>query len=315
MSATRAYVAGHRGLVGSALVRALSDRRDIDVLTATRQELDLLDQAAVFAFLQEHRPDQVYVAAARVGGIHANNTERYDFLWQNLAIAANLIEGARRAGVARLLFLGSSCIYPRDCVQPMAEAALLTGPLETTNEPYAIAKIAGVKLVESANRQYGTDYLSAMPTNLYGPGDTYDLERSHVLPALIRKFHEAKLAGHAPVVLWGSGTPLREFLHADDCAAACLLLMERCHAGMVPGDLVNVGSGSECSIADLARIVQRAVDHRGEIRWDASRPDGTPRKLMDSSRLMGMGWRPRITLDAGIRAAYAAYVAGDGRAR
>ena len=310
---SKVFVSGHRGLVGSALVRALERQGGHELILRRRADLDLLDQRAVRHFLADEAPEVIYVAAAKVGGIQANNTDRYDFLYENLVIAANLIEGARLAGIPRLLFLGSSCIYPRAAPQPMREEHLLTSALEPTNEPYAIAKIAGVKLVENCNRQHGTDYLSAMPTNLYGPGDTYDLENSHVLPALIRKFHEAKLASDRPVLLWGSGAPFREFLHADDLAEACVLLMDSVHAGQFPGDLINVGSGSEVSIKELATIVQRVVGHRGEIRWDASRPDGTPRKLMDSSRMTSLGWRPRIDLETGIRSAYADFLAGGGR--
>jgi len=305
----RIFVAGHRGLAGSAIVRALRQRGEADLLLRTRQELDLLDQAAVMAFFASERPTQVYLAAAKVGGIHANNVQRGAFLYENLIIAANIIEAARRYGTAKLLFLGSSCIYPRMCPQPMREEHLLTGALEPTNEPYAIAKIAGVKLIESYNRQYGTAWLSAMPTNLYGPNDNYDLETSHVLPALIRKFHEAKLAGNAPVALWGSGTPLREFLFVDDLAEACCFLMEQARAGDVPMDLYNVGSGHEVSIADLARLIQGIVGHRGDIRWDPSKPDGTPRKLLDTSRLAERGWTARTPLAEGIRRAYEAFVA------
>jgi len=305
----RIFVAGHRGLAGSAIVRALRQRGEADLLLRTRQELDLLDQAAVMAFFASERPTQVYLAAAKVGGIHANNVQRGAFLYENLIIAANIIEAARRYGTAKLLFLGSSCIYPLMCPQPMREEHLLTGALEPTNEPYAIAKIAGVKLIESYNRQYGTAWLSAMPTNLYGPNDNYDLETSHVLPALIRKFHEAKLAGNAPVALWGSGTPLREFLFVDDLAEACCFLMEQARAGDVPMDLYNVGSGHEVSIADLARLIQGIVGHRGDIRWDPSKPDGTPRKLLDTSRLAERGWTARTPLAEGIRRAYEAFVA------
>ena len=309
---TRIFIAGHRGLAGSAIVRALQRRGETNLLVRTRQELDLLDQAAVMAFFATQRPTQVYLAAAKVGGIHANNVQRGAFLYDNLIIAANLIEAARRHGTAKLLFLGSSCIYPRLCPQPMREEHLLTGALEPTNEPYAIAKIAGVKLIESYNRQYGTAWLSAMPTNLYGPNDNYDLETSHVLAALIRKFHDAKLAGDAPVALWGSGTPLREFLYVDDLADACLFLMEHVRAGDAPGDLYNVGSGHETSIADLARLIQGLVGHRGEIRWDPTKPDGTPRKLLDTSRLAQRGWTARTPLADGIRHAYAAFVAKPG---
>ena len=309
------YVAGHRGLVGSAIVRSLQRRGHTRILVRTRAELDLLRQDQVERFFAEERPAYVHLAAAKVGGIQANNVYRGQFLYENLLIAGNIIEAARRHGVAKLLFLGSSCIYPRMCPQPMREEHLLTGPLEPTNEPYAIAKIAGVKLVESYNRQYGTQWLSAMPTNLYGPGDTYDLANSHVLPALIRKFHEAKLAGNRPVDLWGTGSALREFLHVDDMAEACGFLMEQVPAGAVPMDLYNVGSGQEVSIRDLALIVQRVVGHEGEIRWDATKPDGTPRKLLDSSRLHQLGWRPLVGLEAGIAATYAVYITGDGRAR
>ena len=300
----RIFVAGHRGLVGSAIVRALQRRGDARLILRTRQELDLLDQSAVMAFFAAERPEHVYLAAALVGGIHANNVRRGAFLYENLVVAANVIEAARRYGTAKLLFMGSSCIYPRLCPQPMREEYLLTGPLEPTNEPYAIAKIAGVKLIESYNRQYGTAYLSAMPTNLYGPNDNYDLESSHVLPALIRKFHEAKLHGHAPVELWGSGSPLREFLYVDDLAEACLFLMEQCRAGEVPMDLYNVGSGQEITIADLARLIQSIVGHQGAIRQDTSKPDGTPRKLLDSSRLAQRGWTAQVPLAEGIRRAY-----------
>jgi GDP-L-fucose synthase len=313
MGRPRTFVAGHRGLVGSALVRSLTTAGDRELVLRTRAELDLLDQRAVEAFLAAERPDEVYLAAAKVGGIHANNVERFEFLAQNLAIATNLITAAHRYGTPRLLFLGSSCIYPRLCPQPMAEEHLLTGPLEPTNEPYAIAKIAGVKLVESSNRQHGTRWMSAMPTNLYGPGDNYDLSGSHVLPAMLRKFHEAKVAGDVPVTLWGSGSPRREFLHADDLAAACRFVLERFAPGECPHDLVNVGSGEEVTIRDLAGMIREAVGHRGEVVWDSSKPDGTPRKLLDSARLRERGWRPRISLGDGIAATYRAFLAGDGR--
>ncbi len=302
------WIAGHRGLVGSALVRQAQARGWTDLVLRTHAELDLENQAAVEAFVAQEKPTHVVVAAAKVGGIHANNTYRADFLYRNLLIAANVIGAAHRHDVAKLLFLGSSCIYPRDCPQPMREEALLTGPLERTNEPYAIAKIAGVKLVETFNHQYRTNYLSAMPTNLYGPHDNYDLANSHVLPALIRKFHEAKLHGDAPVTVWGSGTPKREFLYSDDCADACLFLLEQVDAGRFPGDLYNIGSGEEVTIKELARAVQQAVGHRGDLVWDATKPDGTPRKLQDTTRLDQLGWRRKVGLSDGLRLAYAAFL-------
>lgn len=313
MARLRTFIAGHRGLVGSALVRCLERAGDRDLLLRGREQLDLLDQQEVSAFIATERPDEIYLAAAKVGGIHANDVQRYDFITQNLVIAVNIIEAARRAGVARLLFLGSSCIYPRLCPQPMAEEHLLTGPLEQTNEPYAIAKIAGVKLVESCNRQYGTRWLSAMPTNLYGPGDNFDLTGSHVLPAMIRKFHEAKTAGHAPVTLWGSGTPKREFLHVDDLSEACRFIMDHVATGETPHDLMNVGSGEEVSIRDLAGLVREVVGHHGEVVWDATKPDGTPRKLLDSSRLRGRGWKPKISLGEGLARTYQEFLAGHRR--
>ena len=297
------FIAGHRGLVGSALMRACATRA-IPTVVRTRQELDLRNPAAVTDFIASAKPQTVIIAAAKVGGILANDTYRYDFIADNLVIELNLIEACRVHHVPRVLFLGSSCIYPKLAPQPMREDCLLTSPLEPTNEPYAIAKIAGVKLIESCNRQYRTDWLSAMPTNLYGPGDNFDLNGSHVLPAMIRKFHEAKLAGNAPVTLWGSGTPRREFLHVDDLADGCLHLLANVHAGQVPGDLVNLGCGNDVTIRELAELVQRIVDHRGEIVWDASKPDGTPRKLMDVSRMTGLGWTASTPLAAGIAGAY-----------
>ena len=308
------FIAGHRGLVGSALVRACAARA-IPVLTRTRQELDLRDPGAVARWIGEARPQTVIIAAAKVGGILANNTLRYDFIAENLAIELALIEACRIHRVPRVLFLGSSCIYPRLAPQPMREDALLTSALEPTNEPYAIAKIAGVKLVESCNRQHGTDWLSAMPTNLYGPGDNFDLQGSHVLPAMIRKFHEAKLAGDAPVTLWGSGAPRREFLHVDDLADACLHLLAQVHAGQVPGDLVNVGCGADVTISELAGLVQQAVGHRGRIDWDRNKPDGAPRKLLDVSRLAALGWKPRIGLAEGLAATYRWYLDHQDQAR
>jgi GDP-L-fucose synthase len=294
------YVAGHRGMVGSALVRRLNQGGYTNILTRTHAELDLLNQAATQDFLQREKPDFIFMAAAKVGGIHANNTLRADFIYRNLMIEANLIHGAHQAGVERLCFLGSSCIYPRDCPQPIKEEYLLTGPLEPTNEPYAIAKIAGIKLCESYNRQYGRRYFSVMPTNLYGPNDNYDLANSHVLPALIRKAHEAKERGDRELVVWGSGTPMREFLYVDDLADACVLLMDK---GLNEG-LYNVGMGEDVTIRELAETVMSATGFGGSIVFDASKPDGTPRKLLDVSRLRSIGWRARISLREGMVAAY-----------
>jgi GDP-L-fucose synthase len=298
----RIYVAGHRGMVGSALMRRLERGGYAQLIGRTRAELDLLDQRAVHAFLAEQRPHYIFVAAARVGGIQANNTHRADFLYQNLIIEANLIHGAHLAGVQRLMFLGSSCIYPRDCPQPIREDYLLTGPLEPTNEPYAIAKIAGIKLCESYNRQHGRQYVSAMPTNLYGPNDNYDLASSHVLPALLRKAHEARERGAAELVVWGSGTPRREFLYVDDLADACVHLMETSY----DGPLVNVGTGEDVTIRELAETVMQVVGFKGRIVFDATKPDGTPRKLLDVSRLTTLGWRARTPLLEGMRRAYEA---------
>jgi GDP-L-fucose synthase len=296
------YVSGHRGMVGSALVRRLEIGGYGRIITRTHAELDLTNQRAVHDFMQAERPDYVFIAAAKVGGIHANNTLRADFLYENLMIEANLIEGAHRAGVQRLMFLASSCIYPRDCPQPIQEEHLLTGPLESTNEPYAIAKIAGIKLAENYNRQYGRQYVSVMPTNLYGPNDNYDLTSSHVLPALLRKAHEAKQRGNEALVVWGSGRPRREFLYVDDMADACVFLMQSGYEG----PLLNVGYGSDVTIAELARTVMRVVGFDGRIEFDASKPDGTPRKLLDVSRMAALGWTARTSLNDGIAAAYAA---------
>lgn len=300
----RIFVAGHRGMVGSALVRRLQAGGYTNVLTAGRQELDLLEQRAVHDWLQQHQPDYVFIAAAKVGGIQANNVYRADFLYQNLMIEAHLIHGAHLAGVQRLMFLGSSCIYPKLAPQPLREDSLLTGPLEATNEPYAIAKIAGIKLCESYNRQYGRQYVSAMPTNLYGPSDNYDLQTSHVLPALIRKAHEAKQRGDRQLVVWGTGTPLREFLYVDDLADACVHLME----SGADDVLVNVGVGEDVSIRDLAARVCEVVGFEGELVFDTSKPDGTPRKLMDVSLLARRGWRARTGLREGIGLAYADFL-------
>ena len=295
----RVWVAGHRGMVGSALVRRLADE-NCEVLTAGRDTLDLLDQAAVRVWVAREKPDAIFLAAAKVGGILANDSYPADFLYQNLVIETNIIDAAHRADVAKLCFLGSSCIYPKYAEQPIVEEALLTGPLEPTNEWYAIAKIAGIKLAQSYRRQYGADYISAMPTNLYGPGDNFDLTSSHVLPALLRKAHEAKISGAKTMTLWGSGTPMREFLHVDDCADACVFLMKTySDAGHV-----NVGSGSDIAIIDLARLVADVVGADVEIELDTSKPDGTPRKLMSNAKLAGMGWSPKVDLRDGIAATY-----------
>jgi GDP-L-fucose synthase len=303
--AARIYVAGHRGMVGSALVRRLETTGYTNILTRTRAELDLLNQSATEAYLNREKPDFIFMAAARVGGIHANNSLRANFIYENLMVEANLIHGAHQAGVRRLCFLGSSCIYPRDCPQPIREDYLLTGPLEQTNEPYAIAKIAGIKLCESYNRQYGRQYFSAMPTNLYGPNDNYDLANSHVLPALIRKAHEAKQRGDSELVVWGSGKPRREFLHVDDLADACVFLMEK---GVVDG-IYNIGVGEDVTIRELAETVMSVVGFTGRIAFDASKPDGTPRKLLDVSRLRDIGWQARIPLHDGIALAYRDFTA------
>ena len=300
------FVAGHRGMVGSALVRRLQAAGYSGVLTRTRSELDLSNSSQVHAFLSTEKPDYIFIAAAKVGGIQANNEFRADFLYQNLMIEANLIHGAHLAGVQRLMFLGSSCIYPRDCPQPIKEDYLLTGPLEPTNEPYAIAKIAGIKLCESYNRQHGRQYISAMPTNLYGPNDNYDLASSHVLPALIRKAHEARERGDDEYIVWGSGTPRREFLYVDNLADACVHLMQ---AGY-DGPLVNVGTGVDVTIRELAETVMQAVGFNGRIVFDGSKPDGTPRKLLDVSRLSALGWTASTSLREGIALAYRDFLAG-----
>lgn len=297
---SRIFVAGHRGMVGSAIARRLREAGYRNVLTRTSKELDLRDTARVHDFLRETQPDFIFIAAARVGGIHANNTYRADFIYDNLMIEANLIHGAHLAGVDRLMFLGSSCIYPRDCPQPIREEYLLTGPLEYTNEPYAIAKIVGVKLCENYNIQYGRRYFSGMPTNTYGPGDNYHPENSHVMAALIRKAHIAKTERADRMVVWGSGRPRREFIYVDDLAEACLFLME---TGYSDG-LINIGSSADLSIGDLAETVARVVGFSGHLTFDSSKPDGTPRKLMDSGRLAALGWRARTRLEDGIAQAY-----------
>jgi GDP-L-fucose synthase len=310
---TRIYVAGHGGLAGSALLRQLKARGYRDIVTRTRGQLDLVDAPAVADFFQKERPQVVLLAAAKVGGILANNTYPAEFVHQNLAIQTNVIHEAFRAGVKQLLFLGSSCIYPRECPQPIKEEFLLTGPLEPTNRPYAIAKIAGIEMCWSYNRQYGTSYVCAMPTNLYGPGDNYDLQTSHVLPALIRKFHEAKTRNQATVTVWGSGKPRREFLHSDDMAAACIHLLEAVRElpsiiGNGRPPLVNIGCGEDVTIADLADLVRRAVGSRADIVFDRSKPDGTPQKLLDIGLIRSLGWQPNIKLPQGLATTYSAFL-------
>ena len=304
LTGKRIWVAGHRGMVGGAVARRLASE-GCEVVTAGRDVVDLVDQAAVRAWMAANRPDAIVLAAAKVGGIKANSDFPVDFLYQNLMIEANILQSAHEADVGRVLFLGSSCIYPKLAPQPIPEDALLTGPLEPTNEWYAIAKIAGIKLTQAYRTQYGRDWISAMPTNLYGPGDNYDISTSHVLPALLRKFHEAKLSGAAQVVLWGSGTPLREFLHCDDLADALVFLLK----GYSGYDHVNVGSGSEVTIRELAETIAKVVGYDADLAFDAEKPDGTPRKLMDSGRLHAMGWNGARPLEDGVRDAYAAFCA------
>jgi GDP-L-fucose synthase len=298
------YIAGHRGMVGSAIMRRLQAAGFNHIVTRTSATLDLRNQQAVADFFAEGKPQYVFLAAAKVGGIHANNTYRGEFLYDNLMIQNNVIHQAYLHGVTKLLFLGSSCIYPKLAPQPLKEDYLLTGPLEPTNEPYAIAKIAGIKLCDAYRAQYGCNFISVMPTNLYGPNDNYDLNNSHVLPALIRKFHEAKLSGAPSVTMWGTGKPRREFLHADDLADACVYLMQHYH----DAGLVNIGTGEDIEIGELARMVQKVTGYTGEIIHDLDKPDGTPRKLMDVSKLHSFGWTHRISLEAGLRAVYADYV-------
>ena len=305
----RVFVAGHQGMVGSAIVRALEKAGDAEIITRTRSELDLLDQAAVFRFFNQNAVDEVYLAAAKVGGIWANNTYPAEFIYQNLIIEANIIHGAFQAGVRKLLFLGSSCIYPKLAEQPIAESSLLQGALEPTNEPYAIAKIAGIKLCESYNRQYGTDYRSVMPTNLYGINDNFHPENSHVVPALLRRFHEAKMQDLPSVTVWGSGSPMREFLYVDDMASACLHVMnlpkEVYGEHVLPmSSHINVGTGKDCTIRELANTIARAVGYQGEILWDTDKPDGTPRKLLDVDLLKRLGWQYSVELDEGIERTY-----------
>lgn len=315
----RVFVAGHRGMVGTAIVRQL-EQQPIELITRTRAELDLVNQADVEAFFASERIDQVYLASAKVGGIHANNTFPAEFIYQNLMIEANVIQAAHRNGVDKLLFLGSSCIYPRDVPQPMREDALLTGLLESSNEPYAVAKIAGIKLCESYNRQYGRDYRSVMPTNLYGPHDNYHPENSHVIPALLRRFHEASQRGDEEVVIWGSGNPMREFLHVDDMAAASVHVMNLdratydAHTSPMLSH-INVGTGVDCTIRELAQTLARVTQYTGRLSFDSSKPDGTPRKLMDVSRLTSLGWEARISLEDGLRDAYQWFVDNQQHAR
>lgn len=306
---TKVFVAGHRGMVGSAIVRVLEAKGYARLIIRSHEELDLTDQAAVREFFETEKPDEVYLAAARVGGIHANNVYPADFIYENLMIETNVVHQAWITDVKKLLFLGSSCIYPRMATQPMREDALLDGKLEPTNEPYAIAKIAGIKLCESYNRQHGTDFRSVMPTNLYGPGDNYHPENSHVIPALIRRFHEAKITGQSKVVVWGTGKPRREFLYVDDVASACVHVMDLDRAVYsAPTEPmqshINVGTGEDLTIGELSRLISEIVGFSGEIVFDSSRPDGTPRKLLDVSRIRSLGWAPKVTLQEGIRRTY-----------
>lgn len=301
---SKIYVAGHRGLVGSAILRKLKSEGYMNIITRTHQELDLTDQQEVYCFFEEERPEYVFLAAAKVGGILANSTYPADFIRENLLIQTNVIDAAYKYGVKKLLFLGSSCIYPKYAPQPIKEEYLLTGALESTNEPYAVAKIAGIKMCQAYNRQYGTNFISVMPTNLYGPGDNFDLETSHVLPALIRKFHEAKINNAPYVVVWGSGTPRREFLHVDDLADACLFLMNNYDSS----EIINIGVGEDLSIAELANLIKEIVGYKGEIIYDKTKPDGTPRKLLDVTKLFNLGWKPTIHLEDGIRSTYEWFV-------
>lgn len=294
------YIAGHRGMVGSAIYRKLKQEGFNNIVVSTSDKLDLRDQQQVAAFFTAEKPDYVFLAAAKVGGIVANNTYRAEFIYENIMIQSNVIHQSYLNGVTKLMFLGSSCIYPKMAPQPLKEEYMLTGPLEDTNEPYAIAKIAGIKMCDAYRSQYGCNYISVMPTNLYGPNDNYDLQKSHVLPALLRKFHEAKLNGDATVTVWGSGKPLREFLHADDLAEACYFLMQHYNE---PG-LVNIGVGEDISIAGLAALIKKITGFQGEIVWDTSKPDGTPRKLMDVTKLHSFGWKAKIGLEEGIRKVY-----------
>jgi GDP-L-fucose synthase len=317
-SDSKIYVAGHRGLVGSALVRRLTTPSPLagegrgeggytNIITRTHSELDLVNQSAVDAFFAKEHPEHVFLAAAKVGGIHANNTYRADFIYQNLMIESNIIHASYRHGVKKLMFLGTSCIYPKHAPQPMKEEHLLTGLLEPTNEPYAVAKIAGIKMCDAYNRQYGTNFMSVMPTNLYGLGDNYDLQNSHVLPAMIRKMHEAKMQNAKEVVVWGTGTPKREFLYSEDLADACVFLMEKYNVSDI-GEFINIGTGKEITIRELAELVTEVVGFRGKLVFDTSKPDGTPRKLLDVSRLRALGWQARTLFRDGVTRAYADYL-------
>ena len=301
---SKIFIAGHRGMVGSAIWRELDARGYRHLIGKSRKELDLLDQGAVARFMEIERPDYVFLAAAKVGGIQANNSQPAPFLFENLQLQNNIIHSAHKAGVKKLFFLGSSCIYPRLAPQPLKEEYLLSGPLEPTNEWYAIAKIAGVKMCQAYRKQYGADFISAMPTNLYGPNDNFDLNNSHVLPALIRKFHEAKTDGRSEVLCWGTGSPRREFLYVDDLARACLFLM----ANYSEENFINVGTGVDVTIRELSEIVSGVIGFKGKIAWDPSKPDGTPRKLLDVTRLSALGWKPQVELEAGIRLAYEAFL-------
>ena len=301
---SRIYIAGHKGLVGSAIVRKLQSEGFSNLIVRSHKELDLLRQTEVEAFFKAEKPEYVFLAAAKVGGILANNTYPAEFIYQNLLIESNVIHSAYDAGVKKLLFLGSSCIYPRDCPQPMKEGYLLSGKLEPTNEPYAIAKIAGIKMCQSYNRQYGTKFVSVMPTNVYGPGDNFDLETSHALPALIRKFHDAKMEGNNVVTVWGSGAPRREFLYVEDLADACLFIMNHYDEN----EMINIGVGKDITISELSELIKQIVKFNGEIHYDRSKPDGTPRKLLDVNRLDAVGWQPKISLRLGIERTYEWYV-------
>lgn len=304
---SKIYVAGHRGLVGSAILRKLQAEGFENIVLRTSKELDLTRQSEVELFFEKERPEYVFLAAAKVGGILANSTYPAEFIYSNIMIEANFIQSAYLSGTKKLLFLGSSCIYPRNCPQPMKEEYLLSGYLEKTNEPYAVAKIAGIKMCESYNRQFGTNFISVMPTNLYGPGDNFDLQNSHVIPALLRKFHEAKAHESKSVEVWGTGSPFREFLHVDDLADACVFLMKKYHGN----EIINIGTGIDLTIRELAEMIKDVVGYNGAILWDGAKPDGTPRKLLDISRIAALGWQPRISLRKGLRSTYEWYVKHD----